>query len=208
MFDVNSLVESGGLLLIGLVVFAESALLIGFFLPGDTLLFTAGFLASQDKLPLAGLLVIIVAAAIIGDQVGYHIGKKSGPRIFKRKDGLFFRQEYLQRAETFYERHGGKTIILARFTPIVRTFAPIVAGVAKMPRNRFTFFNVIGALGWGISVTLLGYWLGSKVQNIDDYILPVVALAVILSFGPPLFHLAKDKKTRQVIREKLSIKRR
>ncbi|HLB66248.1 MAG TPA: DedA family protein [Candidatus Saccharimonadales bacterium] len=208
MFDVNSLVESGGLLLIGLVVFAESALLIGFFLPGDTLLFTAGFLASQDKLPLAGLLVIIVAAAIIGDQVGYHIGKKSGPRIFKRKDGLFFRQEYLQRAETFYERHGGKTIILARFTPIVRTFAPIVAGVAKMPRNRFTFFNVIGALGWGISVTLLGYWLGSKVPNIDDYILPVVALAVILSFGPPLFHLAKDKKTRQVIREKLSIKRR
>jgi len=208
MFDVNSLIESGGLLLIGLVVFAESALLIGFFLPGDTLLFTAGFLASQDKLPLAGLLVIIVAAAIIGDQVGYHIGKKSGPRIFKRKDGLFFRQEYLQRAETFYERHGGKTIILARFTPIVRTFAPIVAGVAKMPRNRFTFFNVIGALGWGISVTLLGYWLGSKVPNIDDYILPVVALAVILSFGPPLFHLAKDKKTRQVIREKLSIKRR
>ena len=152
--------------------------------------------------------MIIVAAAIIGDQVGYHIGKKSGPRIFKRKDGLFFRQEYLQRAETFYERHGGKTIILARFTPIVRTFAPIVAGVAKMPRNRFTFFNVIGALGWGISVTLLGYWLGSKVPNIDDYILPVVALAVILSFGPPLFHLAKDKKTRQVIREKLSIKRR
>ncbi len=203
MFDVNSIIESGGLLLIALIVFAESGLLIGFFLPGDTLLFTAGFFASQDKLPIIELLVVIIVAAIIGDQVGYQIGKKTGPRIFRKKDGILFKQEHLIKAEKFYEKHGGKTIILARFTPIVRTFAPIIAGVARMPKARFTFFNVIGGAGWGLSVTLLGYWLGSRIPNIDKYLLPIILLAVLLSFGPAVYHLLKDDSTRKLLLRKI-----
>lgn len=198
MLDVNSIIESGGLLLIALIVFVESGLLIGFFLPGDTLLFTAGFFASQDKLPIIGLLAVIITAAIIGDQVGYQIGKKAGPRIFRKKDGILFRQEHLIKAEKFYEKHGGKTIILARFMPIGRTFAPIIAGVAKMPKARFTFFNVIGGAGWGLSVTLLGYWLGSHIPNIDKYLLPIILLAVLLSFGPAIYHIFGNKKTRRL----------
>ncbi len=195
MLDVNNLIESGGLLLIALIVCAESGLLIGFFLPGDTLLFTAGFFASQDKLPLLGLLVVTIVAAIVGDQIGYQIGKKAGPRIFKKKDDAWFKHEHLIRAEKFYEKHGGKTIIMARFTPFVRTFAPVVAGAAKMNQTRFTIFNIVGAIGWAISVTLLGYWLGNKVPNIDKYLLPVLGLAVIFSFGPAAYHMVKSRRS-------------
>src|SRR3990167_7564689 len=129
MLNVDHLIESGGLLLIGLIVFAESGMLLGFFLPGDTLLFTAGVFAAQGKLPLFWLLVTVVVAAIIGDFVGYTIGRKNGHRIFRKTDGILFRQEYVERSRKFYEKHGGKTILLARFIPIVRTFAAVVAGV-------------------------------------------------------------------------------
>lgn len=135
---------------------------------------------------------MIVAAAIIGDNVGYTIGKHSGKRIFRKRDGLFFRQEYIARAETFYERHGGKTIILARFVPIIRTFAPVVAGVGHMPRRRFMMFNVVGAITWGVGVTLLGYFLGSKIPDIDAYIQPVIIGATIVTFSPTLYHVGKD----------------
>lgn len=195
----ETIVQSGGLLLIGAIIFAESGLLVGFFLPGDTLLFSAGFFASQDKLPLGWLLLVVIAMAVIGDNVGYSIGHKAGPRIFKKKDGILFRQEYIERAEKFYTEHGGKTITLARFVPIVRTFAPVVAGAGKMDRRRFLLFNALGATVWGAGVTLLGYFLGTKIPNIDKYLLPVVLLAMIVTFSSPLIHIVREPKARRAI---------
>ncbi len=205
MIGINpeSIIQSGGLLLIGAIVFAESGLLIGFFLPGDTLLFTAGFFAAQGQLPLGWLLLVVVATAIAGDNVGYSIGRRTGHRIFKKQDGIIFRQEYLQRAEAFYKSHGGKTVTLARFIPVVRTFAPIVAGAAKMERKRFLLYNVMGALIWGVGVTLLGYYIGGLVPDIDKYLPPAVGLATIITFTPPLLHILRDPRTRGLLAEKL-----
>lgn len=186
-----------GLIVIGGIVFAESGLLIGFFLPGDTLLFTAGFFAAQGKLPLGWLILVVIAAAIIGDSVGYNIGHRTGHRIFRKKDGIFFRQEYIARAEAFYQAHGGKTIIFARFIPVVRTFAPLVAGVGKMTYRRFLAFNVIGAVIWGAGVILLGHWLGSRIPNIDRYLLPAVLIATLFTFSPMILHIVRDVETRQ-----------
>jgi membrane-associated protein len=199
IFDPETIIQSGGLLLIGAIVFAESGLLIGFFLPGDTLLFSAGFFAAQDKLPILGLLAVIVFAAVLGDNVGYSIGHRTGKKIFKKEDGILFRKEYIQTAEEFYEKHGGKTITIARFVPIVRTFAPVVAGAAKMDRKRFMMFNIAGGLTWGLSITLLGYFLGNKIPNIDTYLLPIVLGAVILTAASPLIHILRDKKARTKI---------
>ncbi len=192
MFDVAHIIESGGLLIIGLIVFAESGMLVGFFLPGDTLLFTAGFFAAQGKLPLGWLILVIVTAAIIGDNVGFTIGQKAGRKIFSKEDGKFFRKEYVTQAEAFYEKHGGKTALFARFVPVVRTFSPLVAGVGAMSRKKFVIYDFFGALTWGAGITLLGHWLGSKVPNIDRYLFPVIAIAMILSFYPTIHHLVKD----------------
>ena len=197
MLDVTHLIQSGGLLLIGFIIFAETGLLVGFFLPGDTLLFTAGFFAAQGKLSLAALIAVVTLAAIIGNEVGYEIGKRSGKRIFKKKDGVLFREEYVERAETFYEKHGGKTIIMARFIPVVRTFSAVVAGVGSMPRLRFFIYNVVGAVLWCTSVTLLGYWLGNKVPNIDKYLLPVIILAMLFSFSPTFYHFFKQSREKK-----------
>ena len=199
MFDVTQLIESGGLLLIAGIIFAESGLLAGFFLPGDTLLFTAGFFAAQGKLPLGWLIVVVIVAAIAGYAVGYQIGHRYGKRLFRKKDGIIFRQEYLTQAEIFYEKHGGKTVMLSRFVPIVRTFAPIVAGIGNMPVRRFTLFNFTGAVVWAGSVILLGNWLGSRIPNIDHYLLPIILLAMTISFGPSIYHLIKDTKIRNAI---------
>ena len=199
MFDVNSIITSGGILLISLIVFAESGLLVGFFLPGDTLLFAAGLAASQGQVSLIVLIVAISLAAIIGDNVGYSFGKKAGPRIFQKKDGIIFRHEYLEQAEKFYEKHGGKTIIMARFVPIVRTFAPVVAGAGKMPRERFMFFNVFGGMLWGAGMPLLGYFVGNRIPHLDKYIEVVMIAIILASFGLALLHLLKDKTTRQRI---------
>ena len=207
MLDVESIIQSGGLLLVALIVFAESGLLIGFFLPGDTLLFTAGFFAAQDKLPLLPLILVVIAAAVIGDNVGYQIGRRLGPRIFRKKDGILFRHEHIERAEKFYEKHGGKTIILARFVPVVRTFAPMVAGVGKMPQRRFAFFNVFGGVFWGGSVILLGYFLGSRIPNIDKCLMPIVVLAMVFTFAPTVYHILKDSRTRELLLAKLRLKR-
>lgn len=196
ILDPTTIVQSGGILLVGAIIFAESGLLIGFFLPGDTLLLTAGVFAAQGLLPLFWLLLTIVIAAILGDNVGYSIGHKTGHRIFKKKDGIIFRQEYLSRAETFYETHGGKTVTLARFIPIVRTFAPIVAGAAKMERRKFMIYNLTGALAWGVGVTMLGYFLGNKIPNIDKYLMPAVLIAMVFTFSPPIIHVLKDPKIR------------
>ncbi|GAC1388255.1 MAG: VTT domain-containing protein [Candidatus Saccharimonadales bacterium] len=204
MFNVAQLIQTFGLLVIGGFVFAESGLLVGFFLPGDTLLFTAGFFASQGKLSLPITILVIVVAAIAGDNLGFTIGKKAGPKIFKKKDGLLFRQDYLVQSEKFYEKHGGKTVLFARFVPIVRTFAPIVAGASGMTRRRFISYDILGALFWGGGITLAGFYLGSRIPNVDHYILPAVAIATIFTLGSPVLHLLRDKKFRQKIRQKIS----
>lgn len=182
--------------MIAAIVFAESGLLVGFFLPGDTLLFGAGLAASQGELSLPWLIGATVIAAIIGDNVGYSIGRRTGSRIFSKKDGIIFKQEYLEKAESFYAKHGGKTIIIARFTPIVRTFAPVVAGASKMDRSRFFAFNIIGGILWGAGMPVLGYYVGSKIPGLDHYIeyviIGVVLLSLLLAFG----HLLKDPETR------------
>lgn len=191
MLNPSELIRSGGLLLVGLMIFAESGMLVGFFFPGDTLLLSAGVFAAQGKISLAALLVIASLAAILGDNTGYQIGKTLGPRLFKKKDGLFFRQEYVHRSELFFEKYGSKSMLLAHFLPIVRTFTPIVAGVGKMDRPKFAFFDAIGDIAWAVIVTMIGYWFGSKIPNIDNYILPVVVIVVVLSFGPVVYHLVK-----------------
>jgi membrane-associated protein len=191
MFDVNNLIESGGLLLIAAIIFAETGLLVGFFLPGDTLLLSAGVFAAQGKLPLFWKLIVVIVASIVGNVSGYKIGQHGGKRVFSKSDGFLFRKEYIERAEEFYEKHGGKTILFARFIPIVRTFAAVVAGVGNMNFGLFTLYNVLGGVLWGGTVTLLGYWFGTKIPNIDHYILPVVLAAVLFSFSPMIYHIGK-----------------
>lgn len=201
--DPETIIATGGLVLIAFIIFAECGLLFGFFLPGDTLLFAAGFLASQGQLELVPLLAVVVVSAIAGNAVGYEIGRRAGPRLFKKEDGIVFRKEYIQKAELFYEKHGGKTIILARFVPVVRTFAPVVAGIGKMDIRLFSVYNVVGSLIWGIGVTLMGYYLGSKIPNIDTYLLPIILFAMLISFGPTIYHIAKDPKSRKILKSKL-----
>ena len=210
MLEPTSLLEGagviGGLGIIGAIIFAESGLLIGFFLPGDTLLFTAGFFAAQGNLPLAGVLAVIFLTAIIGDNVGYTIGKKSGPKLFSKKDGIIFRQEYIARAEKFYEKHGGKTIIIARFVPVVRTFAPVVAGVGNMERKKFVLYNVVGAAIWTGSVVMLGYWLGSLIDPhaMEKYLLLAIFGAMIITVGPTLYHLLREERLRAFLKHQWS----
>ncbi len=203
MISIDEAILGTGLIAIGATVFAESGLLIGFFLPGDTLLFGAGLLASQGTFNIWVLIAVVIAAAIVGDNVGYSIGRRAGPRMFKRKDGILFHQDQLQKAEAFYEKHGGKTIILARFVPIVRTFAPVVAGASKMPRERFMIYNVAGAIVWGAGVTLAGYWLGQRMPWLEDYIDPVIIGIIVISIASALIHLLRDKNTRQAISLKI-----
>lgn len=203
--SVDAIIQTGGILLIAAIVFAESGLLIGFFLPGDTLLFGAGLYASQGRLSLTWLIVSVVIAAVIGDNVGYSIGRRTGHRIFKKKDSLLFKHEYIEQAEKFYERHGGKTIILARFTPVVRTFAPIVAGVGKMPRERFFAFNVVGGILWGAGMPLLGYFIGSRIPELDKYIELVLLGVIILSILLAVSHLLREKENRQILAARLKL---
>jgi membrane-associated protein len=191
-FDLPQIIETVGYIGLFAIVFAESGLFFGFFLPGDSLFLTAGLLASQGKLDLAILLIALPIAAILGDSVGYWFGKTTGPRIFRRENSLLFRRNNLLAAKTFYERHGGKTIVLARFMPFIRTFAPIVAGAVEMSYTRFLFFNVVGGLLWGVGVTLAGYYLGQSIPNIDRYFLAVVAAVIVLSALPALIHLSKE----------------
>lgn len=181
--DPEVLIETFGTLGVLAIVFIESGLLVGFFLPGDSLLFTAGLLSANGTLPDVWVLLLTVPiAAIAGDQVGYVIGRKAGPAIFRRPDSRFFRQEYVDRSHYFFERYGPRTVVIARFVPIVRTFVPVMAGVARMRYGTFVTYNVVGGIGWGIGVTLLGYFLGQVDlvrSNIELIILGIVALSVL-----------------------------
>lgn len=197
LFDLETLIKTAGYVGVFGIVFAESGLLIGFFLPGDSLLFTAGFLASQGFLNIVILAVGSCIAAVVGDSVGYFFGKKVGPAVFKKEDSLFFNKKYIQSSQEFYNKHGGKTIILARFVPVVRTFAPILAGVGQMHYAKFFSYNVIGGILWGLGVTLLGYFLGSAIPNVDKYLLPIIAVIVILSILPGVVHVLRDPAARQ-----------
>lgn len=180
-------------MLIG-IVFAETGLLIGFFLPGDSLLVTAGVFAAAGHLDIWTLLTAVSAAAVIGDQVGYYIGARTGPRIFAREDSLLFKRAHLMRAHAFYERHGGKTIILARFVPIVRTFAPVVAGVAEMEYRKFVTYNVVGGILWVWSMALLGYSLGRVIPDIDRQIHIVIGVVIVLSLLPGAFEIWRARR--------------
>ena len=180
--DVETLVRVGGLSAMTVIVFAETGLMIGFFLPGDSLLVTAGVFAARGNLSIWALNGLLVAAAIAGDTVGYWIGRRAGPALFNRPKSMLFNPLHLRRAHDFYEKHGGKTIILARFMPIVRTFAPVVAGMGRMQYRRFVAFNVIGGFGWVVSMTLIGYFLGQFEwvrKNIEIVILIVIFLSIL-----------------------------
>lgn len=175
------------------IVFAESGLLIGFFLPGDSLLFTTGFLASQGVLSIGWLIGLAFPAAVIGDSVGYSFGYRLGRRLYQRPDSRFFRRKDLLRAEEFYRKHGGKAIVLARFLPVVRTFAPIVAGTAAMPYRNFLTYNVIGGALWAIGLPLAGYFLGSLIPDVDKYLLPIIGAIIVISLLPTVFHLVQAR---------------
>lgn len=175
------------------IVFAETGLLIGFFLPGDSLLFTVGVVAGAGDLNILLINVVLIVAAIVGDAVGYTLGRNAGPRVFSRPDSRVFKQEHLLRTKAFYEKHGGKTIIYARFVPIIRTFAPFVAGVAQMPYTRFAAFNVFGGIGWVILMTMSGYFLGN-VPLIRRHFEKVVILIVLVSVLPIVFEYLKHRR--------------
>ncbi|MDW8808495.1 VTT domain-containing protein [Streptomyces scabiei] len=196
--DPDYLLNSFGIWGLLLIVFAESGLFFGFFLPGDSLLFTAGLLITTDQLdfPLWLAIVLICVAAILGDQVGYMFGKKVGPALFNRPDSRFFKQENVTKAHEFFEKHGPKSLILARFVPIVRTFTPIIAGVSGMRYRTFLVFNVVGAVLWGAGVTLLGSWLG-QIEFVNKNIEAMLILIVLISVLPIIFELLKARKAKK-----------
>ena len=203
--DLIEFIKWASIFGVAFIVFAESGLLIGFFLPGDSLLFTTGFLIHAGFLDInihVAVLILFIAA-VVGDSVGYTFGRKAGPRLFKKPDAKLFKQEYVQRAQDFYEKHGGVTIIIARFIPIVRTFAPVVAGVGQMEYRRFLAYNVIGGILWAAGITYLGYFLGAWFENIgleiDHILLPIIAGIIIISVLPPAIHILKEKKNRDAL---------
>lgn len=193
IYDVESLVRFGGLAALTAIVFTETGLLVGFFLPGDSLLVTAGIFAAAGDLDLWTLNIVLSLAAILGDTVGYGIGFKTGPMIFTRENSLFFNRKHLITAKEFYDQYGGFTIFIARFIPILRTFAPVVAGVGNMGYSRFIAYNVFGGIFWVLSMTLAGYFLGRMVPNIQEQIHVVIAVVIFLSLLPGLAKLAREK---------------
>jgi len=203
MFNVSDILQAGGLLAVALIIFAESGLLLGFFLPGDTLLLTAGLFAGKGELPLGWLLVTVVVAAVVGYQVGYSIGERVGPRLFKRKDGILFREDYVARTRAFLNKYGAATIVLARFIAHVRTFISVIAGAGQMNRRAYLVYNIIGAVLWGAGITLLGYVLGSRVPNIDHYFFPVIIILLALIYLVTLWELAKSPQRRATLKKGL-----
>lgn len=196
-FDLPELIKSLGYFGVWGIIFAESGLMIGFFLPGDSLLFTAGLLASQGFLNIFVLIFGAFVCAVFGDNVGYATGYRFGRKLFEKKDSRFFKKKYLIQTQNFYAKHGKKTIILARFMPIVRTFAPIVAGTASMQYKVFMTFNLIGGFLWTLGITLLGFFLGRVIPDIDKYLLPIVIAIIILSIAPSIIHVIQENKNQK-----------
>ena len=191
--DIIQLTRAAGYIGLAAIILCETGLFLGFFLPGDSLLFSAGLLASQQIFNIFLLAPMLIAAAIVGYAIAYWFGDKIGHWLLKRPDTFWFKQRYLTEAHAFYEKHGGKALIIGRLIPVVRTFLPIVAGMAEMTHRRFTLFNVIGALVWCGGVTLAGYYLGAVIPNIDKYILPIVLAIIVISALPPAIHLLRTR---------------
>ena len=195
LFNVQGLIEWGGVLLVCVIVFIETGFFVGFFLPGDSLLVTAGVFAAAGHLNVVTLLTLVPLCAIVGDQIGYWIGRKAGEALYRRPDSLLFRRRHLDSAHQFYEKYGGKTVILARFVPIIRTFCPPVAGAARMPYKRYFAYDIAGGILWVGSMTLGGYFLGKSIPNISQRIHYVIALVIILSLLPALFGILRARHT-------------
>jgi membrane-associated protein len=197
IYDVEGLVHVGGIVGLTAIVFTETGLLVGFFLPGDSLLVTAGLFAARGDLDVALLVGSLICAAVFGDTVGYNIGARTGPRLFSRPDSFLFNRKHLMTTKEFYDRHGPFTIVIARFVPIIRTFAPVVAGIGAMEYRRFIAYNIMGGIGWVLAMVLGGYFLGQIVPNIHDHIHKVIVVVIVLSLLPAIIKVAKDKFKRQ-----------
>ena len=197
IYDVESLVRVGGLAGLATIVFIETGLLVGFFLPGDSLLVTAGLFAARGDLNVVYLILVLSLAAIVGDTVGYNIGARTGPKLFSRPDSLLFNRKHLISTREFYERHGPFTIVIARFVPIIRTFAPVVAGIGAMEYRRFLAYNVVGGIGWVLVTVLGGYFLGQLVPNIHDHLHKVIAIVIVLSLLPAIIKVARERFRRE-----------
>jgi membrane-associated protein len=193
IYNVPELIRLVGLYGLIFIIFAETGLMVGFFLPGDSLLVTAGLFAARGDLDITRLLLTLTIAAIVGDATGYYIGRKAGHALYNRPNSFFFRKEHLLRTRQFYERHGGKTIILARFMPVARTFAPVVAGAADMTYRKFATYNITGGVLWITSMTLIGYYLGLAIPDLEKRIHLVVAVVIFLSLLPAIIAWLKSK---------------
>lgn len=202
-FDLVSLIKTFSYFGVFTIVFLESGLLIGFFFPGDSLLFTAGFLASQGYLDITLLIIGCFIAAVLGDTIGFHIGKKLGPKIFNKEKSIFFHKKHLDIAQKFYDKHGGKTIILARFVPVIRAFAPVVAGAVNMNYKKFVIYNLVGGTIWAIGVTLSGFYLGKLIPDVDKYLLPIIFVIIFVSILPGLHHVLMDAEIRASLMKKI-----
>lgn len=207
IFDIKTIIESVdpslrslvGVGLVSFIIFAESGLLVGFFLPGDSLLISAGILSSAGVINVYFLLIFVFLGAVIGDNVGYSTGKRFGKKLFTKEESRFFKPGHLVKAQEFYEKHGGKTIILARFIPFVRTFAPVVAGIGDMDYKTFFLYNLVGAFLWAVGVTLLGFFLG-QIPGIDNYLLLIIGIIIFVSVAPAAWHILKDPDSRAVLK--------
>lgn len=198
-FDLVSFIQAAGVLGVAAMIFVESGLLIGFFLPGDSLLFSAGFLASQNFIPLLPLLISSFIAAVLGDNVGYAIGKRLGPRLFTRNESFFFHKRHVEKTRAYFEHYGPKTIVISRFIPIVRTFAPVMAGVGAMRYRTFIVYNLAGGFLWSIGIPLLGFSLGTTIPDIDRYLLPIILVIIFVSILPPLREYWRYRRNRSYI---------
>jgi membrane-associated protein len=194
LMDVQGLIQTGGYVALAVIVFVETGLMVGFFLPGDSLLVTAGLFAAKGDLNIVLLNVLLSVCAIAGDATGYFIGRRLGPALFKREDSLFFKKKHLIAAHDFYEKHGGKTIIIARFVPVIRTFAPVVAGIGQMPYRRFAAFNVFGGIGWVFLMTMIGYSLIKLFPGIEKHIHIVIIVVIVLSILPGIIEYVRAKR--------------
>ncbi|MEI6304459.1 MAG: DedA family protein [Candidatus Taylorbacteria bacterium] len=192
LLNPQFLISTLGVIGVIAIIYLETGAFFGFFFPGDSLLVTAGYLASQGHLPIIILLIFTFIAAVLGDSTGYAFGKKVGPAIFNKEDSLFFNKKYIIRAQEFYEKHGGKTIIIARFIPAIRTFAPIVAGIGNMKYKTFFTYNLIGGFIWTWGMLLIGYVFGSVVPNPDRYIIPLVLVIIIISAAPAVYKVVQE----------------
>lgn len=204
--NFTHLLQTGGLFALFLVIFAESGMMVGFFFPGDTLLFSAGILAASGTLSITEVVLVVAVAAILGDNVGYHIGRHFGRRLFAKADSFIFRKEYIDRAERFYEKYGSKTMLLAHFVPVVRTFVPVTAGAGNMELRKYMLYDAIGDTAWAVTVPLAGYFIGSRIPGIENLIDPILIGIVIVSLVPTIYHLVRDPKIREAVKRRFGRK--